>query len=40
MKDAPIGSKDNVAKLKKGNCDEEQCLSNLLPLLYLGFTYL
>jgi len=27
-------------KLEKGNCDEEKHLDNLLPLLYLGFTYI
>lgn len=31
-----FGSKDNVAKIEKGNCYGEQCLANMLPLLCLG----
>ena len=40
MKYAPFGSKDNVEKLEKENCDDEQCLAYMLPLLYLAFTFI
>ena len=29
MKDLRFGSKDNVVKLEKGNCGDEQCLAYL-----------
>lgn len=37
MKDVPFGLKDNVGKLEKGDCDNEQFLSYQLPLLYFSF---
>lgn len=40
MKSSPFDSKDNVAKLEKGNCDDEKILANLLPSSLFGFTSL